>query len=62
MADDDTPILDFQTLRRECLHVVHDSRLEKMRDAFEQAFPLPGKRAASKTPRSGKKKKKPRKS
>ncbi len=58
---DQPPVVDFESRRRERLHLIHDARLEKMRSEFEKAFPLPGK-PATKTTRSGKKKKKPRKS
>lgn len=64
MADDtDSPIIDFQQRRRERLHRVHDARLEAMRCAFEQAFPIPGKSPAKSAKAAKKKKKKqPRKS
>lgn len=44
MSNDDNVVdnlIDFRTERGKRIHDLHDRRLEEMRQAFEQALPLP---------------------
>ncbi|PAU87891.1 hypothetical protein CK507_10130 [Pseudomonas sp. WN033] len=46
-------IIDLDEARRERIHDIHEARLQQVRSAFEQAFPLKNKPAK---PARGKKK------
>ena len=47
MSDD--KLIDFTAERGKRIHDLHDKKLNEMRQAFEQALPLPkGKKAKSK--------------
>ena len=50
----DEKLIDFTAERGKRIHDLHDKRLEDLRQAFEQALPLPG----GKKPRPRKKPKK----
>lgn len=47
MSNDDN-LIDFTTERGKRIHDLHDKRLNDMRQAFEQALPLPKGRKKSK--------------
>lgn len=55
MTDDN--LIDFKRERNKRLHLIHDRKLEDLRQVFEQALPLPGK-----SKKADKKKRKPKKS
>lgn len=37
----DNQLIDFSAERAKRIHDIHDKRLDEMRQAFEQALPLP---------------------
>ncbi|MBD1553831.1 hypothetical protein [Pseudomonas typographi] len=50
MAQDDT-LIDFSRERAKRVHNLNDKRLNDLRQAFEQALPLPGKKKPKKKPK-----------
>ncbi|MDO9625491.1 MAG: hypothetical protein Q7J46_16105 [Pseudomonas sp.] len=49
MSNDDK-LIDFSAERGKRIHDLHDKKLDEMRQAFEQALPLPkGKKSSAKS-------------
>ncbi|WP_437884608.1 hypothetical protein [Pseudomonas sp. LRF_L74] len=47
--DDNVTVIDFGAERGKRIHDLHDKKLDEMRQAFEQALPLPkGKKKGKK--------------
>ncbi|TVP89389.1 MAG: hypothetical protein EA348_08385 [Pseudomonadaceae bacterium] len=62
MSDDKAPdnLVDLDLARQQRQHDLNEARLQRMRQAFEQALPLPGRKPAAGKKKS-KKSKSPRK-
>ncbi|SDU17792.1 hypothetical protein [Halopseudomonas salegens] len=62
MSTDKAPdnLVDLQQARQERRHDLNEARLQRVRQAFEQALPLPGRKSSA-AKKKGKKSRSPRK-
>ncbi|WP_447592387.1 hypothetical protein [Aquipseudomonas campi] len=49
----DEKLIDFNAERGKRIHDLHDKKLDEMRQAFEQALPLPKGKKKAKKPKKG---------